>query len=176
MDPINMPLRGVTGPVLGRCCQHRTSTGPVPAPIGMFTGESMKVASATMQVTHTVTCTRLRFCHNRIKANPKFDKFKIALKPAILQLHVCVSCLVLVRCWFVIEWAKCALTLVVLKFKYSLKFVDFYNIFNYNDTFYRTDIVCKVRIVPADAFVHMASVDVVLTWRSGNIVSRQCKG
>ena len=36
--PVNMPLYASTGPVLGRCCQHRTSTGPVQATNGMFTG------------------------------------------------------------------------------------------------------------------------------------------
>ena len=36
--PINMPLCASTVPVLGRCCQHRTSTGPVLATNGMFTG------------------------------------------------------------------------------------------------------------------------------------------
>jgi len=36
--PVNMPLRAGTGPVLGRCCQHWTSTGPVLAPTGMLTG------------------------------------------------------------------------------------------------------------------------------------------
>jgi len=35
--PINMPLRASTGPVLVRCCQHRTRTGPVLATNGMFT-------------------------------------------------------------------------------------------------------------------------------------------
>ena len=35
--PINMPLCASTGHVLGRCCQHRTSTGPVLATNGMFT-------------------------------------------------------------------------------------------------------------------------------------------
>ena len=34
--PINMPLCASTGPVLLRCCQHRTSTGPVLATNGMF--------------------------------------------------------------------------------------------------------------------------------------------
>jgi len=38
LHPINMPLRARTGPVLVRCCQHRTSTGPVLATSGMFTG------------------------------------------------------------------------------------------------------------------------------------------
>ena len=33
-----MPLCASTGPVLGRCCQHQTSTGPVLATNGMFTG------------------------------------------------------------------------------------------------------------------------------------------
>ena len=33
-----MPVHASTGPVLGRCCQHRTSTGPVLANNGMFTG------------------------------------------------------------------------------------------------------------------------------------------
>ena len=33
-----MPLCASTGPVLGRYCQHRTSTGPVLATNGMFTG------------------------------------------------------------------------------------------------------------------------------------------
>ena len=32
-----MPLCASTGPVLGRCCQHRHSTGPVLATTGMFT-------------------------------------------------------------------------------------------------------------------------------------------
>jgi len=36
-NPINMPLCASTGPVLVRCCQHRTSLGPVPATSGMFT-------------------------------------------------------------------------------------------------------------------------------------------
>ena len=36
--PINIPVCASTGPVLGRCCQHRTSTGPVLATNGMFTG------------------------------------------------------------------------------------------------------------------------------------------
>jgi len=30
-SPITMPLCAITGPVLDRCCQHRTSTGPVMA-------------------------------------------------------------------------------------------------------------------------------------------------
>jgi len=38
VTPINMPLRASIGPVLGRCCQHWTSTGLVLAPTGMFTG------------------------------------------------------------------------------------------------------------------------------------------
>ena len=33
-----MPLCASTGPVLGRCCQHRPSTGPVLATNGMYTG------------------------------------------------------------------------------------------------------------------------------------------
>ena len=37
--PINMSLCASTGPVLGRCCQHRNSTGPVLATNGMFTGK-----------------------------------------------------------------------------------------------------------------------------------------
>ena len=36
--PVNMPLVASTGRVLGRCCQHRTSTGPVLATNGMYTG------------------------------------------------------------------------------------------------------------------------------------------
>jgi len=36
--PVNMPLCASTGPVLARCCQHRTSTGPVLATNGMFIG------------------------------------------------------------------------------------------------------------------------------------------
>ena len=37
--PINMPLCASTGPALGRCWQHRTSTGPVLAHVySMFTG------------------------------------------------------------------------------------------------------------------------------------------
>ena len=36
--PINMPLCASTGPVLSRCSQHHTSTGPVLANNGMFTG------------------------------------------------------------------------------------------------------------------------------------------
>ena len=36
--PINMPFRASTGHVLGRCWQHRHSTGPVLAHNGMFTG------------------------------------------------------------------------------------------------------------------------------------------
>ena len=36
-----MPLCASTGPVLGRCCQHRTSTGPVLVTSGMFTGKSL---------------------------------------------------------------------------------------------------------------------------------------
>jgi len=36
--PINMPLCNSTGPVLDRCYQHRTITGPVLATNGMFTG------------------------------------------------------------------------------------------------------------------------------------------
>ena len=36
--PIKMPLYASTGPVLGRCCQPRTSTGPVLATNDMFTG------------------------------------------------------------------------------------------------------------------------------------------
>jgi len=40
MNPVNMPLRANTGPVLGRCCQHLASTGPVLATNGMFTGNT----------------------------------------------------------------------------------------------------------------------------------------
>ena len=36
--PVNMPVCASTGPVLGRCCQHRTSTVPVLAHYGMFMG------------------------------------------------------------------------------------------------------------------------------------------
>ena len=36
--PINKPLCASTGHVLDRNCQHRTSTGPVLATNGMFTG------------------------------------------------------------------------------------------------------------------------------------------
>ena len=36
--PINRPLCASTRPVLVRCCQRRTSTGPVLATNGMFTG------------------------------------------------------------------------------------------------------------------------------------------
>ena len=35
---LNMPLVASTGPVLVRCCQHRSSTGPVLAHNGMFMG------------------------------------------------------------------------------------------------------------------------------------------
>ena len=38
--PINMPLCASTVPVLGRCWQHRTSTGPVLVTNGMFTGHN----------------------------------------------------------------------------------------------------------------------------------------
>ena len=37
--PVSMPLFPNIGPVLVRCCQHRTSTGPVLAHSGMFTGQ-----------------------------------------------------------------------------------------------------------------------------------------
>ena len=37
-SPINMPLCASTGPVPGRCWQHRPGTGPVLATNGMFTG------------------------------------------------------------------------------------------------------------------------------------------
>jgi len=37
-NPVNMPLCASTGPVLARCWQHRTSTGPVLATNGMFIG------------------------------------------------------------------------------------------------------------------------------------------
>ena len=37
-----MPLCASTGPVLGRCCQHRTSTGPVLVTNGMFTRVNRK--------------------------------------------------------------------------------------------------------------------------------------
>ena len=37
-SPVNMLLCASTGPVLGRCCQHRTSIGPVLATNGMFAG------------------------------------------------------------------------------------------------------------------------------------------
>ena len=40
--PIIMPWCASTGPVLGRCCQHRTSTGPVLATNGMFTGDALE--------------------------------------------------------------------------------------------------------------------------------------
>jgi len=46
--PINMPLRASTGPVLVRCCQHRPSTGPVPARNGMFTGLVMLLTLYTL--------------------------------------------------------------------------------------------------------------------------------
>jgi len=36
--PVNRPERASTGPVLGRCYQHRTSNGPVLAHYGMFLG------------------------------------------------------------------------------------------------------------------------------------------
>jgi len=36
--PISMQLCASTGPVLGRCWQHRPSMGPVLATDGMFTG------------------------------------------------------------------------------------------------------------------------------------------
>ena len=42
-DPVNMPLRAGTGPVLGRCSQHRTNTGPVLAPTGIFTSKLLFV-------------------------------------------------------------------------------------------------------------------------------------
>jgi len=42
-DITRMSLRAGTGPVLGRCCQHRTSTGLVPAHTGMFTGHRCAV-------------------------------------------------------------------------------------------------------------------------------------
>ena len=35
-NPVNMPLVGSTGPVLVRCWQHRTITGPVLAHNSMF--------------------------------------------------------------------------------------------------------------------------------------------
>ena len=38
MLPVNMPLAISTGPVLGRCWQHRPSTGPVLAYNGMCMG------------------------------------------------------------------------------------------------------------------------------------------
>ena len=38
--PVKMTLRASTGPVMGRCCQHRTSRGPVLATNGMFTGNA----------------------------------------------------------------------------------------------------------------------------------------
>ena len=41
--PINMPLCASTGPVLVRCCQHPTSTGPVLATNGMFTGTYLRM-------------------------------------------------------------------------------------------------------------------------------------
>ena len=36
--PVDMVLCARTGPVLGRCCQHRPSIGPVLTHNGMFTG------------------------------------------------------------------------------------------------------------------------------------------
>jgi len=36
MFPVNILVGAITGPVLGRCWQHRPSTGPVPARNGMF--------------------------------------------------------------------------------------------------------------------------------------------
>ena len=36
--PVDMPVCASTGLVLGRCWQHRTSTGPVLAHNGMFMG------------------------------------------------------------------------------------------------------------------------------------------
>ena len=42
--PVNMPLTASTGPVLVRCCQHGTSTSPVLAVNGMFTGLHMRIA------------------------------------------------------------------------------------------------------------------------------------
>ena len=41
-SPLKMPVLASTGPVLDRCCQHRTSTGPVLARTGMFTGNVAK--------------------------------------------------------------------------------------------------------------------------------------
>ena len=40
--PINMPLWASTGPVLGRWCQHRTSTDPVLATNSILQGYHMK--------------------------------------------------------------------------------------------------------------------------------------
>ena len=42
-NPIHMPLCASTGPVLGPCCQHRTSSGPVLATNGMFTGKPFMI-------------------------------------------------------------------------------------------------------------------------------------
>ena len=41
--PVNMPLRADTGPLLGRCCQHRPSKCPVLAHTGRFTGPSLSI-------------------------------------------------------------------------------------------------------------------------------------
>ena len=40
-EPVNMPLVASTGPVLVRCWQRRTSTGPVLAHNGMFMGSRL---------------------------------------------------------------------------------------------------------------------------------------
>ena len=45
--PVSMPVSAGTGPVLGRCRQHRSSAGPVLARGGMFTGiEALEIFHA----------------------------------------------------------------------------------------------------------------------------------
>ena len=57
INPVNMPLRAGTGPVLVRCCQHWPSTGPVLVHNGMFMG---------VPWVSTTVCTAKRLdCHNQ---------------------------------------------------------------------------------------------------------------
>ena len=81
--PVKMPVGASTGPLLGRCWQHRPTTGPVLAHTGMFTAyglifqysnpaterEPCHTRSNVYSVSHHLMagiCTYLICCNNNV--------------------------------------------------------------------------------------------------------------
>ena len=66
-----MPLCASTGPVLGRCCQHRTSTGPVLATNGMFTGKDISFIHSEINNGMLLPYNQLTLKHLQNFGSPK---------------------------------------------------------------------------------------------------------